>query len=259
MRLEFWNSIVLFLCLVSSVSAGEGFFKYPAVSHPAGLKKYLADIEGHMDYSQAHGTSYRDNDKDTWAHETTHGINSVLRNMPQYGQDWGVLYLLNDDAVALKQPPTTISAVARRIPPEQRGMAYNLYLLQSQSSWNNRPLYLFDEWVAYTNCTMVGIEYGLDCASSTQQMAEFTICAQALLDEVKAHPNGYDYTKLEAFVKWHSGRTVIVCKMTKDVPSMHSRQADLILGIGRQPLLKLKKLLTPRLDQRNSDESQQAE
>lgn len=109
----------------------------------------------------------------TSVHECTHGINSQLRNRPlrekervPYHPDVTIcqlplpaltsmmpagFYLLQDRAIMLKQPGGTINEAARIVPTSARYSRYNLYMVKQAASWNNEPLYIFDEWVAYRN------------------------------------------------------------------------------------------------------------
>jgi hypothetical protein len=47
------------------------------------------------------------------------------------------------------------------VPQSFRGgllQVYDLYLVKQASAWGDRPLYLADEWVAYTNGSQVALE-----------------------------------------------------------------------------------------------------
>ena len=99
---------------------------------------------------------YRDSDIVTTGHESTHGVNSRIRNMnPGYNG----YYFLNGDAFIVKTPRgVTLSQIARNTPQEWRGKIYNLYLIQQQQYWNDSPLYVLDECTAYLAGACVGIE-----------------------------------------------------------------------------------------------------
>lgn len=124
----------------------------------------------------------------TSVHECTHGINSQLRNRPLHEpqEPDSVLqaraminrnvphivplrlpqpaqihrgaerlqagfYLLEDQAIMLVNPLGTISEAAKLVPSSMRYSRFNLYMVKQASQWNNEPLYIFDEWVAYRN------------------------------------------------------------------------------------------------------------
>ena len=130
--------------------------KQKSVSGASSWGSVLADIESHLPSS--YGSTYRDNDRITWGHETTHGINSHLRNyFNKTGKKANGFYLLNDRAAIVEEPNMSKAKVAQYVPSVLRGSRYSLYVAGS-SSWNDRPLYLFDEWVAYDNGAAVGVD-----------------------------------------------------------------------------------------------------
>jgi hypothetical protein len=114
----------------------------------------LTQIENHL--HQRYGNQYRDKDLVTWGHETTHGINSHIRNSqhnkPAFFHPPNIVILLDS-------PKITIADVAKVVPQSLRGSRYNTYLIQAQKDWNSYPLYIFDEWTAYVNGSLVGLEH----------------------------------------------------------------------------------------------------
>jgi len=98
----------------------------------------------------------------TSAHETTHGINNDIANGPGGHRSKCVgLYGLDDIAFYVPEPGITITDVARKTPKEYRGgicQVYDLYLVKQAASWGDRPLYLADEWYAYTNGAIVALQ-----------------------------------------------------------------------------------------------------
>ena len=108
---------------------------------PSKLGIVLGDIESHM----PDGHIYVASDKVTWAHETTHGINSVLRNKhskintifktateyrPVYGGgSVNAFYVLKNRYIVIKEPNVKISDIAENIPESLRGRSYDLYLI----------------------------------------------------------------------------------------------------------------------------------
>lgn len=186
------------------------FENYPAKRSVTNLGKVLSDIDSHMPA----GHIYQDNDKITWGHETTHGINSDLRmkfsrrttiydndpNKMVLGQTENTellgqmiddaygnpafksyaringFYVLEDRAVIIDEPSTTITAAANLVPRSLRGGVYNLYMVEQASSWNDTPLYVFDEWTAYGNGSAVRLDLGIKERSETVLfMLEFNV------------------------------------------------------------------------------------
>lgn len=115
-------------------------------------KSFLTDIHNHL--PKQYGNQYYGGDLITHCHETTHGINNHISNTYGY---YGY-YVGNDKACIVKQPKIKISQVASLIPNNLRGSRYQLYLISQQKDWNSYPLYLFDEWVAYTNGAITGLQ-----------------------------------------------------------------------------------------------------
>jgi hypothetical protein len=220
-----WLSFLIGSILVLiSVSAYGEFIKYPAVKQVSNLGKYLSDIESHVDYSKLPRANYRSNDQVTWAHESTHAINSVIRN--KYGNNTNAIYLLYNDAIVLREPPVTLSDVAKIIPLSLRGMSYNLYLKSQTRYWNGQPLYILDELSAYTNGTLVGMELNLNRSESTLQTFEFVVYAICLAATVENYNRQasirYDDTELKKFIKLYIERTMVMYKQLNNHPSMNS-------------------------------------
>lgn len=114
--------------------------------------KLLTDIENHLTLD--YGNNYRFDDPNTHGHETTHGINSYIRNvLGKPGQNG--FYCLDNKMLILNEPKCSISDIV--IPESLRGSRYDLYLIKQQRDWNDAPLYIFDEWVAYINGADVDI------------------------------------------------------------------------------------------------------
>lgn len=104
----------------------------------------------------------RGSDIMTQGHETCHGINNDIANKVGKGRDRNVgLYGLDDIGFVIDEPNTTIQAVAKKVPQEWRGgicKVYDLYLVKQAASWGNRPLYLADEWFAYTAGSVIALQ-----------------------------------------------------------------------------------------------------
>ena len=191
---------------------------YPAIRHVDHLGVVLSDIESHMPANHI----YRDSDKITWAHETTHGLASNIRQKFSKAGYVDIkeellvfhsadringFYVLKDRAIVLHEPSGTLSQVAAAVPQGLRGDVYGLYLQRQASSWNNEPLYAFDEWCAYTN----GSETRLDLkisgrAETVQYMMEF--CLYAICLNKALNPD----QEVKAFTKWNLERCMGVMK-----------------------------------------------
>ncbi|MCA9672911.1 MAG: hypothetical protein KC503_45280 [Myxococcales bacterium] len=134
-------------------------FEYPAQksrTDPGGWGAVLTDIDNHL--PSKYGSTYYDSDRVTHGHETTHGINSELRNSHNTtGAKANGFYLLENRGVVIAEPNMSKARVAALVPSGLRGSRFSLYV-SGQTAWNDRPLYLFDEWVAYINGAAVGVD-----------------------------------------------------------------------------------------------------
>ena len=197
--------------------SGVTFTKYPrqkSISNPGSWGSVLYDIESHLPSS--YGTTYRDSDRITWGHETTHGINSHLRNyFNKTGSMANGFYVLNDLGVIVVEPKMSKAQVAQFVPSVLRGTRYSLYVSGS-SSWNDRPLYLFDEWVAYDNGAAVGIDmaqknlWKAGWRDGVAGAVEFSVYAIATAMAVKQYDGGYfqSNTQFKQFVAWELRRSM---------------------------------------------------
>lgn len=197
--------MTILLCCVM-LAQEPTWIKYPPVKNPGNIKyKTLADIESHID--PKHGGTYRDSDLTTWAHETTHGINSDIR-MRYRGRING-FYCLEDRAIILKEPNFRLGLVRNYIPQSMsRSTLYQLYMVSQARSWDDTPTYIFDEWIAYTNGSVCYSELPKSNRfGSVKGMFEFNIYAIALCQALKTHDPSYDDKELKLFVMWNLKRT----------------------------------------------------
>lgn len=173
----------------------------------------LTDIETHLPSS--YGTQYQDADKITHGHETTHGINSDIRNNRAGGIGKNGFYLLGSKGVILDEPNMRKSAVAQYVPRSLQGSRYNLYIV-GQTAWDDMPTYVFDEWVAYANGSAVGIDlverglwrYGWrDGVAGTLEFVVYGL-ATAMAVEARAPQYWASNTQFREFVAWHARRSM---------------------------------------------------
>lgn len=163
---------------------------------------FLTDIARHL--PSQYGRKYYSDDRITHAHETTHGINSHLSNHPdeiapgrRRGDSVYGFYVGKDQAVLLTGPQVKLSQVAAVIPASLRGSRYQLYCIDQQKYFEDHPLYLFDEWVAYTNGAFAGVELTekkqLDMPRNDALVGplEFSIYALGLATAIQKHDPDY--------------------------------------------------------------------
>lgn len=215
------RAFLLLISMCTSVDAQWYVIRPVKQAHPQ-LGSILADIESHL----PNGHPYRSADLDNWAHEATHGINSRVR---QSFPDHNAFYCFMDQALVLREPKILLASIPRSIPPDHRGEIFNLTFVQMSGHWNDCPLYVLDEWTAYTNCSAVVVQRKLDSASSIRFMLEFNSYATALLQEVLAHdPNYPDKELLMQFVGWNILRTFEIADAAKKVPGLYDSRTEAI-------------------------------
>lgn len=164
----------------------------------------LGDIESHL--PSRHG--YSDRNKMTWAHEGTHGVNANIRNSLSNAKEvFNALYVLQDRAVVLKEPNVTIDAVARDIPKGLRGPSYGLYMVDQAVVWQDRPLYVMDEWVSYTNGAEAGKELNVQgWYYELLQAHNFNVYCLCLAMVMQRDVSDYDDSEFKRFLMWNTER-----------------------------------------------------
>ena len=174
------------------------FIRIPLIRTVNDENRIYNDVIGHSP-----DAPFGNNDgKSTNVHETVHGINSYYRNK-QHGKV-NALYCLNGNLAIIEEPNVTIDQVSRQIPVSLREYRYQLYLVEQKHDWNNRPLYLFDEWSAY----IAGSSYNINNQEDNQKWTdgvsgplEFSIYSIYLAITIKKH-DPYYYNNNQQFKKF---------------------------------------------------------
>lgn len=122
----------------------------------------------------------------TNVHETAHGIHAEYRNKYtlKLKRRVNALYMRDGKIALVKEPDFLLKHIAREIPVPLRGYRYQLYFIDQQQYWDDRPIYVFDEWTAYISggeCAVDDlakdiVEKGADAVSGC---LEFSIYAVA--------------------------------------------------------------------------------
>ena len=127
----------------------------------------LGDVLSHSKgrpFGNAHGRA-------TNAHETTHGINSEIRNAQPNSSRLNAFYCLEGRGCVVEEPNTHIRDCHKFLPENLRSYRYTLYLTGRQlADWGDRPLYICDEWVAYIN----GAETNVDDVKNNRYKGGWT-------------------------------------------------------------------------------------
>jgi hypothetical protein len=174
---------------------------------------FLTDLETHL--PAQYGKQYQSPDLIIHAHETSHGIHAHLRT--QYAlkhQRVNCFYVGQHRAAVLAEPKLKLSQIAALVPEPLRLGRFKLYLVGQQKDWENEPLYLFDEWVAYVNGAQAGIEmaqkglYAADKNDAVFALLELNVYAIYTVLATERHDRTYNRTPLTEFLAWNLKRSM---------------------------------------------------
>lgn len=177
----------------------------------------LKDVINH----EAPGDSNNYDDKVTIAHETSHGIHAYIRgHFNSSGKKINGFYVLDNQAVVIEEPKMRKSQVGPFVPQSLRGPRYSTYIT-GQTAWDDTPLYIWDEWVAYTNGGDAGVnqvQQGLwhegwrDAVAGQIEFSVYAI-ATAMAAE-KYDPNYFTGNKqFREFLAWNLERSMTTFKI----------------------------------------------
>lgn len=133
------------------------FPKFTQIEHYRKINEdsVFADVLGHSK-GEPFGTAFG---RSTSVHETAHGIHNEVRN--EYNRlgkpRANAFYFLEGRAVIVEEPKIRKSHANKFVPEKLRSYRWKLYMA-GQMEWDDTPLYLCDEWVAYILGGMCGID-----------------------------------------------------------------------------------------------------
>lgn len=109
-----------------------------------GIYKDVLSYSVEKPFGNAHG-------RPTNVHETAHGIHATYRNIYYKALKTRVnaLYMLEGRIAIVKEPEFLIEHIRPHVPAPLQGYRFQLYFVEQLRYWNDRPLYVFDEWTAY--------------------------------------------------------------------------------------------------------------
>lgn len=163
----------------------------------------LGDLESHI----AKDHRYKDDNKITWSHQVSHGINAAIRNKVYTKEPFNGFYVLQDRSILLREPSITIREISEEIPEVLRGPSFKIYLVDQIDKWNDRPLYLIDEWVAFTNGAEVGKELNFEgWYFELLQAHNFNVYCLYMAMIVNRDISNYRDDNLKKFIKWNIER-----------------------------------------------------
>jgi len=210
-----WLSLILVICSDPGISLyrfnkppdSPIFIDIAPTTQSSAKNPVVRDIESRLDNPEKY------NDLITYVHEGTHSINSAYRN--KYGGRNNALYELNGKLAVALEPSITLRLVAESVPGVLRGSKYYLYMQQQQKYWNDRPLYIFDEWVAYLNGLEVAVTGSApnnrDISKDIEATAEFFVYAAVLCEQsYTKYMNGRELRQVQAIMFWHTRRMLML-------------------------------------------------
>jgi len=163
------------------------FINWPIVSNHVSEDTFYADVINHY-YDRLHYPDIM-----TMTHETTHMINSDIRNKNSGNVGF---YVGNNNACIFPQPNFTKDKIAQFVPTALQGLSFNEYVV-GMREWNDSPLYLYDEWRAYINGAKAAVEYvekGLykdGWTNAVSNPLEFSVYVCATLLAIKQYAPNY--------------------------------------------------------------------
>jgi hypothetical protein len=195
----------------------------------------LTDIVSHLPSS--YGNTYYDSNLVTWGHETTHGINAHVRNnFNTTGRKANAFYVLNDRAVVVAEPRIVKSQVGPYVPTGLRASQFSLYI-EGQPAWDAQPLYILDEFNAYTNGAVVAIDLHKNNLWTYGQqdvlagIVEFVSYSLALGRAVKEKDSEYfqTYPQFAAYLGFAIERAMATYQSGKDIPEFKQAAQEELL------------------------------
>lgn len=179
------------------------FIEVPLVANRVQEDSVYADIMNHSrnPFISKHGRMID-------AHETVHDINSDIRNS-HGGAGYNGFYVLEGRGTVLPEPKILKNDVIAYLPKNLRSWRFATYL-DGQQAWNERPLYIVDEFSAYVADGIVGVDdvegdrYRGGWTDGVSGCLDFSIFTTALAMAV--YDKDPDYwqrvPEFRIFVKW---------------------------------------------------------
>ena len=197
----------------------------------------LTDIVSHLPAS--YGNTYYDSNLVTWGHETSHGINAHVRNnFNTTGRNANAFYVLGDRAVVVAEPNIIKRQVGAYVPTGLRASRYSLYI-EGQSAWDAQPLYILDEFNAYTNGAAVALDlHKNDLWTYGQQdvlagMIEFVSYSLALGLAVEEKDSEYfqTYPQFAAYLGFAIERALTTYRAGSAIPDFKQAKQEELLQL----------------------------
>jgi hypothetical protein len=126
------------------------------------------------------------------------------------GKRINVMYPTGNKAAVIDEPNTRIQTAARLVPNSLKGDVYNLYMVQQAGSWGDTPLYVFDEWVSYSNGSAVRLDLKISQRAETVRfMMEFNVYSICVAMACKSED-----PQFKKFTMWHLRRAMEIYRQS---------------------------------------------
>lgn len=186
-----------FILILSLPACGE-WYEY----NPRGAKNNCGILEDVTSRTHDPQLNKFRNDKATWAHESTHCVNSDIAN--RVGGHTKAFYVGGGRAMVLAEPRISFADLDRHV-TKYRNETYRHYIAQARS--NDDRLDFLDEWTAYSNDLQCAVELKLRDDGNTDRATWFCYYAAAVLATVEdSDPHYAGLDDLREFVTWQTDR-----------------------------------------------------
>lgn len=214
------------------------FVDVPLVSKRINEDSIYADIINHS------RNPVLDDTRTTNAHETTHMITSDLRNAHRQssGKKVNGFYVTQGKGVIVEEPKIRKSDMIPFVPQSLKSYRYSLYVAGSHT-WDDTPTYIFDEWVAYVNGGMTGVDDVAKGKNREQTDAvsgclDFSIYSVAICMATEAKDPQFFQSndQFKRFVRWHLQRAYETYEAgAKLEPFKNAKQEELLVALRTSP------------------------
>jgi hypothetical protein len=192
------------------------FINVPPVREaPTNDGKVIHDLEERMPVRHP----YRDSNKITWAHETTHGLQANIRNSNVGpGRPKNAFYWLQGRAILCVEPTFRMQTYADLVPVAVRGQIYRQYMVSQRRWWDDRPLYPWDEWTAYANGSVARHELGIEEGSSEVTfMLEMLVYSAHVLIHIGDSDVSEENVQRERAFAWMANRSFEIFTESRNI------------------------------------------
>lgn len=176
---------------------------YPGSDIMADVQSHLPENHHYNVTARDYGLNYVDQESldISTVHECTHGINGILRAKLPKGN---AFYLLSNNFVAFSEPDVKLSVVLKKVPKELRVFMYDSTYSNGVKYWEDRPLYLMDEFIAHTTAMLYRREKGIKVRDGVPKYAlEAGVYVLVLLESLDSYEEKEALTKT---VVWNFNR-----------------------------------------------------